>query len=205
MKKLVLLILFLLFMINGIYFVCSYEPGSCLYEDRGGVMIGGTCYTCGIPDGVCPEDYNVNCDDYPDCDCDDSCGDVPEGCDMVDCETQIPSSKICRSSCPLPSAEGDVICYCDFNEVLDMCVLSMTNCNLGSPCENWVQISITACIDGFRTITYDDPDNLGKCIETSDVRCLKSSELPFFGFYNFIICFLLIALIYFVFEIRGRK
>lgn len=86
-----LVIFFVLIFVSSVYGACTpgaITTGSC-NSDCDGIKIEDKCYDCGDnDDGVCPRDFDVNCDSYPDCDCDidktkPECGGAAVGCELI--------------------------------------------------------------------------------------------------------------------------
>lgn len=137
MKRLLILVFVLIF-VSVVYAQCPITPG------RHGVEVEGICYDCGEVDGVCPEDFGVDC-----IVCDEDCEVCEEPPEEPPEEEEEP-------------AECDIIEFCEDYDV-DTCTLDP--CSIGSGTVDDYDIGDSVCY-----VMCTDEDD-GVCLEAECVTC----------------------------------
>ncbi len=162
-----LVLFFVLIFVSSVYAACT--PGTVTTApcnaECDGIKIEDKCYDCGADDGVCPRDFGVNCDSYPDCDdCNidktkPECTVAVAGC--TDCSF-FDDSLCDSSSC------NNIKCYWFKNTLLGIDLLAQnycTYCVSGMTCEDY-EFKV-ACEKDNCAITNCEWNNTEGCIEST--------------------------------------
>ncbi len=175
---------------------CNLETGlcvECLEDENCGV--GEECVN-----NVCEpleEDFcslsNLGQANYSDClyleSLSEFCGESSYFCDELGWDFYLIGNCECVSDPDTKDCIIDVdTLQCDTNEPLPGCEEA-----------EFIGLEQTQCVNQIKTVTYvyDLDGDLDICSSEADVDCSDPALLPFFGFWNFIVTFLVIALIYF--------